>query len=107
MTVRVAIYARVSTARQAEQDISIPDQIAQCERHATERGWMVAKIFRDDGKSARNDNRPAFKALIKESLSATKPWSIILVHSFSRYFRDVFLFESYRRQLDDHSVSVR
>ena len=33
MTKRVAVYARVSTTRQAENDISIPDQLAQARRY--------------------------------------------------------------------------
>jgi DNA invertase Pin-like site-specific DNA recombinase len=38
---RAALYLRVSTVRQAEVDLSIPDQLSQtkayCERHA----WRV------------------------------------------------------------------
>ena len=35
---RAAIYARVSTARQAERDLSLPDQIAQCRAYASAKG---------------------------------------------------------------------
>jgi predicted site-specific integrase-resolvase len=34
MQKRAAVYARVSTARQAEHDLSIPDQLAQAKRYA-------------------------------------------------------------------------
>ena len=35
---RAAIYARVSTARQAERDLSLPDQIAQCRAYCDAAG---------------------------------------------------------------------
>ena len=34
-----AIYARVSTVRQAERDLSLPDQIARCRADRERQGW--------------------------------------------------------------------
>ena len=38
---RVAIYARVSSERQAEKDLSIPAQLKALKRYALGRGWDV------------------------------------------------------------------
>ena len=52
MTKRVAVYARVSTTRQAENDISIPDQLAQAKRYCKAKGWHVIREFVGAGASA-------------------------------------------------------
>lgn len=39
--VRAALYLRVSTARQAEHDVSIPDQKRQGEAYCSSRGYKL------------------------------------------------------------------
>jgi DNA invertase Pin-like site-specific DNA recombinase len=39
---RAALYLRVSTARQAEHDVSIPDQKRQGEAYCLARGYQLA-----------------------------------------------------------------
>lgn len=39
---RAALYARISTARQAEADLSLPDQIKQLQAYCTRRGCSAA-----------------------------------------------------------------
>jgi hypothetical protein len=38
---RVACYLRVSTGRQAESDLSIPDQRRQIEHYCSARNWII------------------------------------------------------------------
>src|SRR5580693_3339351 len=64
MSKRVAVYARVSTARQADNDISIPDQLAQARRFCEGRGWIVTREFIDAGASARDDKRPELQRMM-------------------------------------------
>ncbi|NOX95433.1 MAG: recombinase family protein, partial [Alphaproteobacteria bacterium] len=103
---RCAIYARVSTARQAEQNISIPDQIQSCIGYAERRELEVVVEFVELGVSARDDRRPQFQAMIESARRMPKPFDVILIHSFSRFFRDEIQFELYRRQLERHGVAV-
>ena len=37
---KAALYARVSTGKQAEKDLSIPDQIKQMEEYCQSQGWL-------------------------------------------------------------------
>ena len=46
---RAALYLRVSTKRQAEKDLSIPDQRKQLEAFCKQRGWTVAAEFVEPG----------------------------------------------------------
>jgi site-specific DNA recombinase len=106
VTKRVAVYARVSTARQAENDISIPDQLAQARRFCDGRGWVVAKEFVDAGASARDDKRPELQHMMDVACTDPSPFDVVLVHSQSRFFRDTAGYVFYKRRLEKHAVSL-
>jgi site-specific DNA recombinase len=61
---RVALYARVSTQRQAQAD-GIAQQLDRLQAHAAGQGWMVVveNIFRDDGYSGASLKRPGLERL--------------------------------------------
>ncbi len=103
---RVAVYLRVSTSRQAEKDLSIPDQRRQAEAYCERKGWELVSEYIEPGASATDDKRPAFQKLIDEGTDAAAPFDIVVVHSFSRFFRDAYQFEFYRRKLSKHGVEV-
>ena len=104
--VRVASYLRVSTGKQAESDLSIPDQRRQIEGYCAARGWVMEEDYVEPGSSATDDRRPAFQAMIDAALAKPPPFNAILVHSFSRFFRDQFQFERYARKLAKNGVQV-
>ena len=47
--VRAALYLRVSTGRQADNDLSIPDQRRQAKGHCASRGWEIVADFVEPG----------------------------------------------------------
>lgn len=103
---RVVSYLRVSTGRQAESDLSIPDQRRQIQRYCAARGWMIVEDYVEPGSSATDDRRPAFQEMMDAALTKPPAFSTILVHSFSRFFRDQFQFERYARKLAKNGVQV-
>src|SRR5882762_6829404 len=66
---RAALYLRVSTARQAEHDVSIPDQMRQGEAYCTSRGYRLVETYVEPGASATNDRRPEFQRMIESDVS--------------------------------------
>lgn len=100
----VFLYARVSTPDQALRELSVPDQLALMRSHADARGWQVLAEYVDDGRTGTNDKRPQFQRMVDDAVSGKFPVEIILVHSFSRLFREAFLQELYRRQLEKSGV---
>lgn len=58
---RVALYLRVSTPRQADHDLSIPDQRRQLEDYCRSHSWQIAAQFVEPGVSGTDDRRPAFQ----------------------------------------------
>lgn len=103
---RVVSYLRVSTGRQAESDLSIPDQRRHIERYCAARGWTIVEDYVEPGSSATDDRRPAFQEMIDAALAKPPTFSTILVHSYSRFFRDQFQFERYARKLAKNGVQV-
>src|SRR5260221_8195062 len=102
---RAALYVRVSTARQAETDASIPDQRRQGEGYCTSRGYRLVETYVEPGASATNDRRPEFQRMIEAGISKPAPFDVVVVHSFSRFFRDHFELEFYVRKLARNAAS--
>ncbi|MBB6254856.1 DNA invertase Pin-like site-specific DNA recombinase [Nitrospirillum iridis] len=103
---RAALYLRVSTARQAEHDISIPDQKRQGEAYCQSRGYQLIETYVEPGASATNDRRPEFQRMIEAGTSKPAPFDMVIVHSFSRFFRDHFELEFYVRKLAKSGVKL-
>jgi DNA invertase Pin-like site-specific DNA recombinase len=72
---RAALYLRVSTARQAEHDVSIPDQKRQGEAYCKARGYELVETYVEPGASATNERRPEFQKMIEAGIAkpATTP----------------------------------
>ena len=58
---RAALYLRVSTARQAEHDVSIPDQREQGEAYCASRSYQLVETYVEPGASATNDRRRYYR----------------------------------------------
>ena len=103
---QVALYARVSTTRQAENDLSIPDQLRQMRLWAERLGHVVVKEYVEPGASAMDDKRPVFQTMVADATVKPAPYQAIIVHSLSRFFRDLVLAAMYERKLQKAGVSV-
>ena len=51
----VALYARVSTTKQVEKDLSIPDQVRQIKEWSKREGHSIAAEYIEEGASATDD----------------------------------------------------
>jgi site-specific DNA recombinase len=103
---RAALYLRVSTPRQAEHDVSIPDQRKQGEAYCAARGYQLVESYVEPGSSATNDRRPAFQKMIEAGTARPSAFDMVVVHSFSRFFRDHFELEFYVRKLAKNGVRL-
>ena len=106
---KAALYARVSSERQAEKDLSIPAQIKALRKYAFEHGWDVVVEYVDEAESARTANRPAFKEMIAMAKKKEKPFDAILVWKLSRFARnreDSILYKSLLRKRGISVISI-
>lgn len=84
-----AIYARVSTAAQAEKGYSLETQIEACKKKAIELGATSIKEYVDDGYSGAYFERPALDSL-RDALSA-KLHDYVIIYDTDRLARDTML----------------
>lgn len=98
------IYVRVSTAGQADEELPIESQIDRCKAKADELGATVLQVFRDDGRSGRDDNRPAFQAAFR--FCEFSPPTYLITWSTSRFCRNRVDAGLYKRRLDAAGVEL-
>jgi site-specific DNA recombinase len=105
----VVLYARVSSERQAEKDLSIPAQLKALRVYALKRSWNIAEEFIDEAESARTANRPAFQKMISLAKKKPLPFKGILVWKLSRFARnreDSILYKSLLRRRGVQVISI-
>lgn len=91
---KVAIYVRVSSDRQAEKELSIPAQVKAIQQYCLEKGWIIVNEFIEKGKSAKTDDRPEFQKMIAMAKRSSRPFDAVVVHKFDRF----------SRKRDDHVI---
>ena len=106
---KVALYARGSSERQAEKDLSIPAQLKALKKYALERSWEVVAEYVDEAESARTANRPKFKEMVVAARRKSKPFDGILVWKLSRFARnreDSIIYKSLLRKHGVQFISI-
>ncbi|MGD0856847.1 MAG: recombinase family protein, partial [Dehalococcoidia bacterium] len=106
---RVALYCRVSDAKQAEKELSIPSQIKALEKYAHDHGWEVVRIYIDEAQSGRTANRPVFQEMMAEAKQVDPPFDAVLVWKLDRFARnreDSVLYKSYLRRKGIQIISL-
>lgn len=102
----VALYARVSTTKQADKDLSIPDQLRQMRDWCQRNGHDIAKEYIEAGASATDDRRAEFQQMVADATLKPSPYEAVIVHSLSRFFRDFLEFALYERKLMKAGVKL-
>lgn len=99
-------YVRVSTKRQAEHETSLNEQHAGIGRAASERGYGIVETYVEAGRSGTTDRRPALQRMIADACAQPKRYDAVFVYNFSRFFRDEYECEGYRRKLEKAGVKL-
>ena len=80
--IRVATYARVSTA-----DQHIENQTQELRRYVDARGWVLVREFADSGVSGASQSRPGLDELMREA--KRRRFDAVLVWSLDRLGRNL------------------
>ncbi len=102
----MALYLRVSTDRQRQHDLSIPDQRTQILSWCETQGHQTVTEFVEGGATGTDDKRPVFQQMIERACDGDHAFDVIAVHSYSRFFRDAFGQEFYLRKLAKQGVKL-
>jgi site-specific DNA recombinase len=81
-------YARVSTAEQAEKDLSLPAQRKAIAKFAARHGAAIAQEYVEAGAPGTDANRPVFNRLLGDVLKPTSTIGTIVAHHTSRFTHD-------------------
>src|SRR3546814_18118099 len=84
----------------------MPEREREGEAYGEARGLQLVETFVEPGASATNDRRPEFQRMIEAGTSKPAPFDVVVVHSFSRFFRDHFELEFYVRKLAKNGVKL-
>jgi DNA invertase Pin-like site-specific DNA recombinase len=84
MTLRMAIYARVSTTNHG-QDVTL--QTRELEQFAEARGWRMVDAYIDAGVSGAKDSRPELNRLMADAHK--RRFDVVAVWRFDRFARSV------------------
>lgn len=82
-----AVYIRVSTQDQAQHGFSLDAQEESLLSYARALGYEVYKIYKDEGKSAKNLNRPEMQNLLKDAES--RKFQAIFIYKLDRFSRSL------------------
>ena len=98
MSISVAIYVRLSREDsdkeyKGDESCSIQNQKSMLTDYCCERNWDIYEIYTDDGYSGIDDNRPAFKRMLKDC--ETGAVNVVLCKDQSRFSRNIVTVEQY------------
>ena len=102
---RVALYARVSTAMQAEHGYSIEAQKETVKKECKQKGWKIVDEYIDAGISGKKiTNRPEMQRML-EDIRKNK-FDVIMALSLSRISRDSMDYQEISHIAKDNGVSI-
>lgn len=99
---KAVIYARYSSDNQREE--SIEGQLRECHEYAKKSGIIVIGEYIDRAMTGRNDDRPDFQRMIKDSYQ--KQFDVLIVWKLDRFSRDYFDFAFNQKILNDNGVRI-
>jgi len=99
---RAVFYGRFSSGKQTEQ--SIDGQRRKCEEYAREHGITIVNEYVDRAKTGRNDNRPAFQMMLRDSY--THSFDYVLVYAVDRFARDDGDYGADKKLLQQNGVKI-
>ncbi|MBZ5491443.1 MAG: recombinase family protein [Acidobacteriia bacterium] len=106
MAERVVIYTRVSTEEQAKGGTSLAGQKAACLEYCEKQGFKVARVFVEEGESAKTANRTELKAMLKYCRE-DKNIKAVVVHKLDRFSRNTTDHAQLRAVLSGLGVQLR
>jgi site-specific DNA recombinase len=102
-SVRLAIYARVSTEEQREGQ-NIDSQIVELERFSRDKAWPIVATYKDDGWSGGVMERPDLDRLRDDAQKGL--FDAVLINDVDRLARDVAHLGVIKRDLEKKGIRV-
>jgi site-specific DNA recombinase len=98
ISLRVAIWGRVSTGTQEKEGLSLDDQMERLRAWVKENGHICAAEFKE-AITAYHKRGPKFEKMVAELLSDERPYDAVAYLRQSRFYRDNYRREGLSREL--------
>src|ERR1035437_4861063 len=103
---KAVLYLRVSTEEQVD-NFSLGTQDELCKKEAERRHLEIDKIFREEGKSAKNIvGRPVLIKLLEYCRRNKKRIDAVIVYRLDRVSRSTSDYLAVRKKLSDYGISI-
>jgi site-specific DNA recombinase len=99
---KVSLYIRVSTDRQAKEGDSLEEQEKELKRFCELKGYTILRVHIEAGRSAKDTNRPEYQKLLRDI--EAKNINAVIVKKLDRLSRSLMDFEKLMITLQDHNV---
>ena len=99
---KVALYIRVSTERQANEGDSLEEQETELKKYCDFRQFAIHQIYIERGKSGGNTNRPEYQKLVKDIRQ--KKINAVVVKKLDRLSRSLLDFEQLMNLMNENEV---
>lgn len=93
------IYIRVSTLDQAREGFSLPEQEEKLREFCNWKKYQIYRVYKDAGKSAKNDKRPAYQEMLKDAKMGKI--NVVVALKMDRLTRSVYDVEKLMKVLED------
>ena len=103
-TVKVAVYARVSSQEQADEGTSLEHQEEQLSSFCQFQNWEIIHKYIDPGYTGKDDNRPGLKQLLSDAKRGI--FTKVVVYKLDRLARKLRLLLEIEENLGNDNVSL-
>ena len=104
-TMNCVLYLRVSSEEQIE-NYSLSNQEDYCRKEAERKGLNILEIFREEGKSAKDTNRPELINLLEYCRKNKDSIHALLVYRLDRLSRQTSDYLAIRKKLFENGISI-
>lgn len=99
---KAVAYCRFSSDNQREE--SITAQYRAIKKYCDDNNIALIKMYKDEALSAKTDDRPQFKQMIRDS--DKKLFDYVIVHKLDRFSRNRYDSAIYNKKLEENGVQL-
>ena len=99
-------YIRVSSQKQVDSGGSLDTQEKQVRAYAEAKGYKLTRIFREEGESAKTDQRPILQQMLEHCSKVELNTSVVIIPKIDRLARNVLDYTSLRLRLSKLKIRL-
>lgn len=99
-------YIRVSSQKQVDGGSSLDTQEKQVRAYAEAKGYLLSRVFREEGESAKTDQRPVLQEMLEHCTKLDLATNVVIIPKIDRLARNVLDYTSLRVRLSKLKIRL-